>query len=77
MYAYVCVLLLVCIADTFVVDNHLCAILLLIMCISIPTGQVFGEDYAKSPSLSQWGELVALSISVPLGSHPKICTCKD
>lgn len=40
-------------------------------------GQVFGEDYAKSPSLSQWGELVALSISVPLGSHPKICTCKD
>ena len=33
-------------------------------------GEVFGEDYSKSPSLAEWGMQTLLAITVPLaGEH--------
>lgn len=40
-------------------------------------GDVFGEDYSKSPSLSEWGTMVSLAVTVPLAGEPLVCDWPD
>ena len=46
------------------------------VCNSI-LGDVFGEDYSKSPSLSEWGLSTSLTITVPLAGEQVICDWPD
>jgi len=40
-------------------------------------GEVFGEDYAKSPSLTEWGSVITLALTIPLASEQLICDWPD
>lgn len=40
-------------------------------------GEVFGEDYSKSPSLAEWGTVTSLAVTVPLAGEQLVCDWPD
>ena len=38
---------------------------------------MFGEDYSKSPSLSEWGTQTSLAVTVPLAGEQVVCDWPD
>ena len=43
----------------------------------LPLGEVFGEDYSKSPSLAEWGMQTSLALTIPLAGEQLACDWPD
>ena len=43
----------------------------------LTSGEVFGEDYSKSPSLAEWGMQTSLAITIPLAGEQLACDWPD
>ena len=44
---------------------------------TLSLGEVFGEDYSKSPSLTEWSMQTSLAVTVPLAGEQLPCEWPD